>query len=160
MPLLLLVAYNARLRGATPDRSPRKLAEIVSLLEKQLGIQIDVQVKVAPNTHMVVSVAPLENVSGTFVLTIDEAFLNQLDDEEMTAAVGHELGHVWIFTHHPFLQTEALANQIAMRVVARDSLKKLYSKLWAFQSTTGNVADLLGPEPAAAHVTNVAKPRH
>ena len=44
--------------------------------------------------------------------------------------MAHELGHVWVFTHHPYLQTEKLANQIAMRVVTRDSLVNVYHKLW------------------------------
>jgi hypothetical protein len=37
---------------------------------------------------------------------------------------------VWIFTHHPFLQTEELANQIAMQVVPRDTLAAVYDKVW------------------------------
>ena len=45
--------------------------------------------------------------------------------------VAHELGHVWIYTHHPYLQTEQLANQIAMRVVSRESLDSVYGKVWA-----------------------------
>ena len=45
----------------------------------------------------------------------DAAFLDTLTDDEVEAEVAHELGHVWIFTHHAYLQTEGLANQIAMR---------------------------------------------
>ena len=44
--------------------------------------------------------------------------------------VAHELGHVWIFTHHPYLQTEAGANQIAERLVARQTLERVYAKVW------------------------------
>jgi hypothetical protein len=37
---------------------------------------------------------------------------------------------VWIFTHHPFLQTEAGANDIALRLVSRDALTGVYDKVW------------------------------
>ena len=47
----------------------------------------------------------------------------------------HELGHVWIFTHHPYLQTEQLANRIAMRLVSRTSGSKL--ALHSYDSATG-----------------------
>jgi hypothetical protein len=45
---------------------------------------------------------------GSFLLKIDAHFILHLDDEERRAAIAHELGHVWIYTHHPFLHTEAL----------------------------------------------------
>ncbi|HET9131674.1 MAG TPA: hypothetical protein VFO86_12030, partial [Terriglobia bacterium] len=47
--------------------------------------------------------------------------------------------------HHPYLQTEALANDIALRVVDRETMKKVYSKLWAYTGTAGNIDELLGP---------------
>jgi predicted Zn-dependent protease len=73
-------------------------------------------------------------------------FLQKLDEDELRAALAHELGHVWIFTHHPFLQTERLANEIGRRVVSRDSLEKLYLKLWAYEGAAGvEMEQLLGP---------------
>jgi hypothetical protein len=81
-----------------------------------------------------------------FVLLVDANFVRTLDDEELTAALAHELAHVWIYTHHPFPHTETLANQIAMQVVPRDSLKDLYVKVWAFYGgDRGNFGELLGP---------------
>jgi hypothetical protein len=59
--------------------------------------------------------------------------------------MAHELGHVWVFTHHPYLQTEKLANQIAMRVVTRDSLVSVYQKLWEHGGTKGDLNTFLGP---------------
>jgi hypothetical protein len=59
--------------------------------------------------------------------------------------MAHELGHVWVFTHHPYLQTEKLANQIAMRVVTRDSLVSVYRKLWEHGGTKGDLNTFLGP---------------
>jgi len=60
------------------------------------------------------------------------------------AAIAHELGHVWIFTHHPFLQTEVLANQIAQRLVPRSSLVQVYEKVWKRQGTEGDLSRFVG----------------
>jgi hypothetical protein len=75
-----------------------------------------------------------------FLLSVEEEFIGELTDEELQAAVAHELGHVWIFTHHPYLQTEALANQIAQRVVPRASLVQVYEKVWKRQGTRGDLS--------------------
>jgi len=79
-----------------------------------------------------------------FLLRVDTHFLVNLDDDEMTAALAHELGHVWIYTHHPFLHTEALANEIALRVVSRDVLRRLYSKVSQFEGWPNYDEELLG----------------
>ena len=71
---------------------------------------------------LVVAVAPLPG-RASFRMSLEATFVNDLTDEELDAVMAHELGHVWIFTHHPFLQTEQLANQIAMRVVSRQTLE-------------------------------------
>ena len=81
-----------------------------------------------------------------FLLTMELGFLLMLDDDELRAAVAHELGHVWIYTHHPFLQTERLANVVGERVVDRASFEKVYLKLWAYEGASGvPMDDLLGP---------------
>jgi len=67
-----------------------------------------------------------------FLLCFDHNFLTALSDEEMRAAIAHEFGHIWIFTHHPFLQTEALANRTAMQLVSQESLEKIYEKVVQF----------------------------
>ena len=67
--------------------------------------------------------------------------------DEIDAVVAHELGHVWIFTHHPFLHTEELANQIAMQVVPQDTLAAVYDKVW---KRVGRKGDLVYLPPAAA----------
>jgi len=59
---------------------------------------------------------------------------------------------VWIFTHHPYLQTEELANQIAMRAVSRASLERVYAKVWERGGTKGDLARFLGEPPAAKPV--------
>jgi len=81
-----------------------------------------------------------------FTIQIDQKFFDSLSSEELEAAIAHELGHVWIYSHHPYLHTEALANEIAMRVVSRESVKKLYLKLWAQLETTGDLNEVLGSD--------------
>lgn len=106
---------------------------------------------IVPANTLVVSVQPHSVQAGVFVLSFEQEFLRQLSDEEMSAVVAHELGHVWIFTHHPYLQTEQLANQIAMRLVARETLEPIYEKLWKRLGVTGDLSTYLGSRPVAVH---------
>lgn len=55
---------------------------------------------------LVVSVERSKEREGAFSMLVDEGFASGLSDEELRAMVAHEIGHVWIFTHHPFLHTE------------------------------------------------------
>jgi len=74
-------------------------------------------------------------------------FLLMLDDKELHAALAHELGHVWIYKHFPYLQTERLANSIGLRVVPRENFEALYMKLWTYERAAGvPLDDLLGPK--------------
>ena len=57
---------------------------------------------------------------------------------------------MWVFTHHPYLQTEQLANDVAMRVVTRDALMRVYDKVWKAGAEKGDLATFLGPDPAMA----------
>jgi len=93
---------------------------------------------------------PIRGGAGTFRVSVEASFLDELTDHELEAVVAHELGHVWIFTHHPFLQTEQLANQIAMRVVTRESLFLVYGKVWADASSAGSLPRFPDERPAAA----------
>ena len=60
-------------------------------------------------------------------------------------------------THHPFLQTERLANEIALRVVERKQLELVYRKMWVRLGRTGEVDDLLGEPIEAAPPTKRAQ---
>jgi hypothetical protein len=148
LSLLMLWISNSLLSGASLDSNLKKMTEIVDALKRQFGISNLIQVRIVENERLVFSVQPAR-IPGDFVLSVDSHFLDQLSDEELEAALAHELGHVWIYTHHPFLHTEGLANRIAMKVVLRDSLKKLYAKLWQFEGSSGNLEELLGTEPPA-----------
>jgi hypothetical protein len=146
--LLLLWAMTARRLSAEesnlPTHTESQINQLVQSLCKRLSLQLDMQVSIKPHNDLMVSVEPVDGLHNTYVLSFDQQFLNSLSEEELTAAIAHELGHVWIFTHHPYLQTEALANEIAMRAVSRESLTKVYAKLWAHLGTGGNLAEFLG----------------
>jgi hypothetical protein len=96
-----------------------------------------VVVSIVSHNALMTSVEAPTDDDGPFRLSIDAAFLNTLTGDEIEAAIAHELGHVWVFTHHPYLQTEELANQIAMRAVSRESLERLYQKVWRHDDTQG-----------------------
>ena len=113
---------------AVPNRA-RAVQEVVDALRSRLAIADAVVVTIARN-DLVASVGRSANRADAFDLVLDDTFLDTLDADELDAALAHELGHVWIFTHHPYLQTEELANSVALRVVTRGSLERLYQKVW------------------------------
>ena len=126
----------------------RRAQEFVDELRPALLIPNDVQIAVVTYHPLVFSVQPLDTDKNRFLLSMELGFLLTLTDDELRAAVAHELGHVWIYTHHPFLQTEHLANTIGQRVVDRGSFEKIYSKLWKYEGASGAPTDdLLGPPP-------------
>lgn len=110
-------------------------------------LQIAEQVHVALVEHhpLVMSVETRAGRSGPFVITVDRKFISELSREETEAALAHELGHVWIYTHHPYLQTERLANDIAMRVINRAAFEPVYRKVWLRTGIAGNLVEFLGP---------------
>ena len=131
---------------ASEPPSTVALQELVNGLKTQLGIDAVVSAAIVPTNSLLVSVEPVDGDPGTFRMAFEERFLPSLDQDELKAIVAHELGHVWIYTHHPYLQTERLANTVAMRAVPRASLERVYSKVWEHQGTKGDLARFLGPE--------------
>jgi hypothetical protein len=130
---------------AESDQSAKRVAEITDELRQELGIPQAVDVQIVPSNSLAFSVEAVDRHTH-FTISVDASFLRQLNDQELTAAVAHELGHVWIYTHHPFLHTEDLANEIALRVISGDSLRSLYGKLQQFEgsrSDHGNVSGVL-----------------
>ena len=135
------------------DDSPqlRRVQRISDQLRAKLGISAPVRVTLVPENRLLMSVEPVEGGSKReFRLQVEEEFVKGLSDAELMAAVAHELGHVWIFTHHPFLQTEQLANDIAMRLVSRDALVQLYDRVWSRRGTKGDLVRFLGPQETQA----------
>jgi len=114
-PRAISVAFAAEPERIIPDpRDQQRIQEIVKEFMAKLTMADTVAVAVVPKNPLMVSVEYTDASTG-FLLSVEEDFLNELTQEELEAAIAHELGHVWIFTHHPFLQTEVLANQIARR---------------------------------------------
>jgi hypothetical protein len=131
---------------ASEPPSTVALQELVNGLKTELGIDAAVSAAIVTTNSLLVSVQRVDGDSGTFRMEFGERFLTSLDQDELKAIVAHELGHVWIYTHHPYLQTERGANTVAMRAVPRASLERVYSKVWEHQGTKGDLARFLGPE--------------
>jgi hypothetical protein len=136
-----------------PTTQQQRVQAIADDLRVRLEIPQAVRVSMVDTNHLLMSVEPVEpaerSTERAFALYVEAAFVATLDDTELAAAVAHELGHVWIFTHHPFLQTEQLANEVAMRLVTRDELALLYDKVWKRAGTKGDLMRFLGPESQA-----------
>jgi hypothetical protein len=121
--------------GARPSDPPVELTELdraqraVDTMCERLGLTVEVVAELVPRHPRLVGVAPRSERARSYRLTLEAGFVSELTDDELDAAIAHELGHVWIFGHHPFLQTEQLANQVALRIVSRDALEAMYVKV-------------------------------
>ena len=110
-------------------RTTQKIRTIVDRFRHDLSITgQSVQISIVARNDKLVSVERSKRRPGEFILSFDETFINGLEDSELSASIAHELGHVWIFTHHPYLQTELLANQVALKVVSRENLERSTKK--------------------------------
>ena len=118
--------------------------QVVDALRAELGIGAAVAVAIVERDPRVVSVRARRDGSGSFALSIERGFADTVSDVQMRAALAHELGHVWIATHHPYLQTEQLANRVAMRVVTREQLVEVYRALWGAEALHGDLETFLG----------------
>ena len=133
---------EGRVSGKEIDAS--EMQAISDQLRERLEIIERVDVTLVEHNPLVLSVETRSGRSGPFVMTLDRDFVASLTAEELEAAIAHELGHVWIYTHHPYLQTERLANDIALRVVSRSTLEPVYEKVWKRTGTKGNLAEIIG----------------
>jgi hypothetical protein len=128
-----------------------QIQDLVNKLKIRMSIPDTVVASIVEQNQLVVSVERAKDGAGGFSLSIQRDFLDGLTTDEIDAIIAHELGHVWIFTHHPFLQTEELANQIAMQVVPQDTLAAVYEKVWKRVGRKGNLVYL----PPAAETSSV-----
>jgi hypothetical protein len=146
LPVFLMAATSAR-ANERPNASAMavRLQALVDLLRTELAIPQDVTLEVVDENPLMASVEPAKSGDG-FVLSIEGAFASRLTDDELKGVIAHELGHVWIFTHHPYLQTEQLANRIAMRLVSRENLEQVYEKVWK-NGAKGDLGRFLGVAP-------------
>jgi hypothetical protein len=145
----LLSHAVARAEDATVrDGRARALQELVDTLRDRMGIVAPVEVTVVERDARALSVRRNPAAAGQFSLSAERGFLGALTTDQVEAALAHELGHVWIYTHHPYLQTEQLANRVAMRVVSRDRLVEVYRALWGDDAVHGSLETFLGVEAA------------
>jgi len=146
LPLVLIAASAAMAKSKlhARDEAAKQLQDLLDDVRGRLGIERAVSVELVLKNPRIVSVATPKDSGGAFTVSVEESMLALLTPEELEAAMAHELGHVWVFTHHPYLQTELLANQVAMRVVDRDTLVRVYEKVWARDGQKGNLARFLG----------------
>jgi hypothetical protein len=149
-------ASAALAKAAAAMSTPARVQPLVDALRAELTIEHDVTVEVVPDNPLKASIAPVKGSDhGAFVLSIDKAFLKQLNQADLRAVIAHELGHVWIYTHHPYLQTEQGANEIALLAVPRESIERVYGKVWANASEAGSLKRL----PAVATTIIAPPPR-
>jgi len=147
--VLLMARSVAKDSPSVVSLKARRAQEFVDQLRVDLPIRNGIQIAVVAYDPLVFSVRPTDTDKDRFLMTMELGFLLMLKDDELRAAVAHELGHVWIYTHRPFLQTEQLANSIGQRVVGRESFEKMYAKLWMYEGASGvPIDDLLGRSPA------------
>jgi hypothetical protein len=123
----------------------QRVQESLDVIKTKLGVPHEVTAQIVAQHPLMVAVAPLPGRRDSFRVSLEAAFIEDLTDEELDAVIAHELGHVWIFTHHPFLQTEQLANQIAMRVVNRRTIEAVYAKVRARGGHTDRLPRFASP---------------
>lgn len=111
---------------------------------QNLGVAYDVDVRIVSEYPTLVSVQFAEGRKDAFQMTFEARFLESLETREIRAAVAHEVGHIWLFTHFPYLHTETLANHEALKLVSRPDLEKLYAKVWNWKGQRGDLAAVLG----------------
>jgi hypothetical protein len=121
------------------------LQDLTDDLRGRLHITERVHVTLVDHNPLVMSVETLAGRTGPFVISVDREFIQELNLPEVEAAIAHELGHVWIYTHAPYVQTERLANDVAMRVVDRAAFEPVYEKVWARTGIKGNLIEFIGP---------------
>jgi hypothetical protein len=138
-----VAADSIHVTSTVPDATKR-VQTLVDELRSRLHLHASVMAAIVPENPLLVSVAPPFDREGTYRLSFEARFLDQLSDDDLRAVVAHELGHVWIFTHHPYLQTEALANEVAQQVVTRESLERVYARLWDEGTPRGTIARFAG----------------
>jgi hypothetical protein len=116
-----------------PEHGEERIITIVEEFKHRLGIEDQIRVEIVTEEKRLVSVRRCRERESAFLIRFHEKFLAILGDEELRAAIAHELGHVWIFTRRPYLHTEALANRQALLLISPDSLEKLYLKVAEFE---------------------------
>ena len=138
--LMLTIHAHATSELTRAAYNTKRIKGLIEELKKQMEINHEIEAVIVPKNELIVSVQPIRERPGVFQMSFEENFLNTLDDGELRAVIAHELGHVWIFTHHPYLQTEDLANSIAFKAVTQDQLDRVYDKVRARNIVAGTLS--------------------
>lgn len=133
----------------------KRVQAIVDLFEARLDMPAAIAVDVVAKNPLLASVGRQPDHPAVFRLSLEADFVDSLSDDELRAVVAHELGHVWIFTHHPYLQTEELANRVALRLTDRADLSRVYQKVWKRTGLEGHLTYL----PPVSAVPPGAQPK-
>jgi hypothetical protein len=158
--VVLMYASRAHAAGDRPTALDAKQVQaIVDQYRQALAIPQRVTVTLVEHNPLVASVERHPVKRNVFVLSLERGFAEGLSKDELAAVLAHELGHVWIFTHFPYLQTEGQANQVAMRVVKRERLEQVYAKVWAHVGGTSTVAQFMTPSSPAPTPVQAIAPR-
>jgi hypothetical protein len=123
---------------------------MIQEFSSRLGVREDVIFSFDSGNARLISVQRVPTEAELFHLSLDEDFLRTLDERELRAAIAHELGHIWIFTHFPYLHTESLANQYALKLVSREDLSRVYEKARIWKNRQREAAGT--PVPASGPV--------
>jgi hypothetical protein len=129
LSVLLSLAGVDSIGAEATTAAAESVQGVVDASRDTLGLSSTVKVVLVDVNPRVVSVARDPGARDAFVLAFQRGFLAELTPAELRAVVAHELGHVWIFSNHPYLQTEQLANEVALKLVTRDELDSAYRKL-------------------------------
>jgi hypothetical protein len=160
---LLVVLMHASRAHASGERpialDVGQVQQIVDQYRQKLAIPQAVSATLVEHNPLVASVERDPSKRNAFVLSLERGFAEGLSQEELAAVLAHELGHVWLFTHFPYLQTESAANQVAMRVVTRNRLEQVYVKVWARVGGTSTVAQFMTPPAQTPAPVQAIAPR-
>ena len=161
--LVAVAAPSRCLVAAAPYEKERQIGLIAQSFCRNLGISQPIHVVILQKNPRLVSVEFVAGRTDAFQMVFEQGFLDSLDTRELLAAVAHEIGHAWIFTHFPYLQTEALANRQALKLVSRSDLEKLYRRVWGWKGEQGGLDKVLERadlkvEPSASTASSSAQP--
>jgi hypothetical protein len=140
---LLLLGF-ASLAALSARADEQNLNAIVQQFRNRLHISQPVTLSTVDVNKYLVSTEPPSKSVRSFIIKFDKNFLPTLTDDELRAVIAHELGHIWILNHAPYIQTEPLANEEAMQLVSRESLESVYEKVWEAGGRKGTLESFLG----------------
>jgi len=145
--LIYFAASSVSVFAETVDEKAQLQGRIQYLIRnfrEKLGIEPCIHVSIVSDNEHLASAEREVTEPSAYRISFEVGFLRSLDDRELSAAVAHEMGHIWIYTHFPFLQTEALANRQALKLVPRRDLSRVYEKVWKWKGEKGNLAAVMG----------------